>query len=68
MSDIHIHVYHDGFGTTKPPQGSLTGHEEMVTESDQEREYRLMQKYSDKSQTLTQEEFDFLTRRGCVRY
>jgi len=63
---LHIHVHFHG--ERKPPQAALTGKDEMATESDQDREYRLMLKYSDKSETLTPEEFDFLKRRGCVRY
>ena len=69
MSELHVHIHvGDGFGTTKPPQGSLTGPDEMATESDQDREYRLMLKYTSHGETLTPEEFDFLKRRGCVRY
>ena len=64
VTHIHVHFH----GERKPPQAALTGHDEMATESDQDREYRLMLKYSDKSETLTPEEFDFLKRRGCVRY
>ena len=59
--DIHIHF--DGYAPHKPPQVA-----EESMESDQEKEYRLMAKYADKDQTLTEEEFDFLKRRGAVRY
>ena len=68
MADIHIHVHVDQFGGMKPPQGSLTGRDEMYDESDQDREYRLMLKYTNQNETLTDEEFEFLKRRGCVRY
>lgn len=66
--EIHIHLHFDGFGPTQPPQASLTGRDEMATESDQDREYRLMLKYTSHEETLTPEEFDFLKRRGAVRY
>lgn len=68
MPDIHIHVHLDQYGGMKPPQAGLTGRDEMGDESDQDREYRLMLKYTSHDETLTQEEFDFLRRRGCVRY
>ena len=61
---VHIHIY---LGTMKPPQASGLGHEEMSDESDQDREHRLMHAYTNGG-TLTMEEFDFLKRRGCVRY
>ena len=64
ITHIHVHFH----GERKPAQASQVGKDEMATESDQDREYRLMLKYSDKSETLTPEEFDFLKRRGCVRY
>ena len=64
MADIHIHVHVDGYGPTRQSQVS----EEPLEESEEDKEFRLMAKYSDKSQTLTPEEFDFLKRRGCVRY
>ena len=63
-SPIHIHIH---FGTMKPPQASGLGSEEMADESDQDRETRLMRAYTNGG-TLTMEEFDFLKRRGCVRY
>ena len=64
VTHIHVHFH----GERKPPQAAGVGRDEPSTESDQDREYRLMLKYSDKSETLTPEEFDFLKRRGCVRY
>ena len=68
MSDIHIHLSFDGFGQMKAPQAAGLGKDEMATESDQDREYRLMLKYTSHGETLTPEEFEFLKRRGCVRY
>lgn len=68
MSGIHIHVYLDSVAGMKPPQASLVGREEMADESDQDREHRLMLKYTSQGETLTEEEFEFLKRRGCVRY
>ena len=61
--DIHIHF--DGYAPQKPPQ---VAEEPGEGESDQEKEYRLMAKYANKEETLTPEEFEFLKRRGCVRY
>lgn len=68
MSELHIHIHTDGFAPMKPPQAEGVGTNEMATESDQDREYRLMLKYTSHGETLTPEEFDFLKRRGCVRY
>ena len=65
--DIHIHF--DGYAPQKGPQIAETPADvKLKGESDQDAEYRLMLKYSDKEQTLTPEEFEFLVRRGCVRY
>ena len=61
---MEIHIHFDGYAPQKPPQVA----EEVSGESDQEKEYRLMAKYADREQTLTEEEHDFLKRRGCVRY
>lgn len=58
--DIHIHI---DYAPTKAPQVA-----EEPTESDQEKEYRLMAKYANREDTLTEEEHNFLKRRGCVRY
>ena len=65
MSEVHIHVHLDGYAPVKPAQV-----EEIAepAESDQDKEYRLMAKYADRNSTLTEEEFEFLKRRGCVRY
>lgn len=63
-SPVHIHIH---FGTMQPPQASGLGHEEMADESDVDRENRLMRTYTSGG-TLTIEEFEFLKRRGCVRY
>lgn len=65
---VEIHIHFDGFAPMHPPQAAGVGREEMATESDQDREYRLMVKYTSHEETLTDEEFDFLKRRGCVRY
>ena len=61
---LHIHIH---FGAMQPPQASGLGHEEMADESDVDRENRLMRTYTNGG-TLTMEEFEFLKRRGCVRY
>ena len=62
---MEIHIHFDGYAPHKPPQAAAESNE---AESDQEKEYRLMAKYSDREETLTPEEFEFLKRRGCVRY
>ena len=65
MSEVHIHVHLDGYAPVKPAQVEEAAE---PAESDQDKEYRLMAKYADKEQTLTDEEWEFLKRRGCVRY
>ena len=61
---VHIHIH---FGGMQGPQASGLGSNEMADESDEDREFRLMRTYTEGG-TLTPEEFDFLKRRGCVRY
>ena len=68
MSDLIIHIHMDNMAGMKPPQAAGVGREEMATESDQDVEHRLMLKYTSHGETLTPEEFEFLKRRGCVRY
>ena len=65
MAPMEIHIHFDGYAPVKPAQVEAASE---PAESDQEKEYRLMAKYSDREQTLTEEEFEFLKRRGCVRY
>ena len=52
MSEVHIHLHLDGYAPVKPAQV-----EEAVesTESDQDKEYRLMAKYADRNSTLTED-------------
>ena len=70
--ELHVHIHlpvpQGNYGSMKPPQAGGVGRDEMYTESDQDREYRLMLKYTSHDETLTPEEFEFLKRRGCVRY
>lgn len=61
--ETHIHIHIEGYAPVQPAQVS-----QEPMESEQDKEYRLMAKYADKEQTLTDEEFEFLKRRGCVRY
>ncbi len=63
---MEIHIHFDGYAPTKPPQ--VAEEPDEPAETDQEKEYRLMAKYADRDQTLTEEEHNFLKRRGCVRY
>ena len=65
---MEIHIHFDGYAPAKPPQVSEGIASTEPAETDQEKEYRLMAKYADREQTLTEEEHDFLKRRGCVRY
>ena len=64
MADIHVHIHLDAHGTPSRLQAT---DEDAGMETDQDVERRLMRVYSDGG-TLTPEEFDFLKRRGCVRY
>mgnify|MGYP001573556490 CR=1 FL=1 len=51
----------------KEVQAALTSQGNPMDASDDDLQYRLMRKYANGG-TLTPAEFDFLRRRGCVRY
>lgn len=60
--DINIHLHMAGFAPAQPAAA-----EEMDEQEDRDKEYRLCQVFTDGG-TLTPEEFDFLKRRGLIRY
>jgi len=64
---LQAEAAHRARQTVKPPQASLVGYEEMSDEDDKAREDRLSRTWEGGG-TLTQREWDWLKRRGRVRY